>query len=216
MANGAYGQFILVMPDKDAIVILTAESHDMWGELDMVWKYLYPGIKDNPLPANEKTVSELRKRLAGLTIPAPEKNINEEKSLQISGKIIEFSKNPRLIKSMAIKFDNNLCMLNLKTDTASYDLSFGAGEWFLEETAMHGPNLFARTANNQNGLPPFKTAGAYSWKEDQSLELTLRYIDCMHTLRIVFHFYEDKKVLVDFVESNSPGRKAPGTEGLIQ
>jgi CubicO group peptidase (beta-lactamase class C family) len=43
MANGAYGQFILIMPEKDAMVVFTAESSDMWGELDMIWKYLYPG-----------------------------------------------------------------------------------------------------------------------------------------------------------------------------
>jgi CubicO group peptidase (beta-lactamase class C family) len=213
MANGAYGQFILVMPDKDAIVILTAESQDMWGELAMVWKYLYPGIKDNPLPANEKTVSELRNRLAELTIPAPEKNINEEKSVQISGKTIDFSENPRSIKNMTVRFEDNLCKLNIATDTSAYDLSFGSGEWFLEETTLHGPNLFARTANNQNGLPPFKTAGAWTWKDDQSLELTLRYIDCMHTLRLVFNFEQPEKVLVDFLESNSPERKATALEG---
>ena len=48
-ADGAFGQFIIIMPDQDAIVVFTAESPDMWGELDMVWKYLYPGIKDGNL-----------------------------------------------------------------------------------------------------------------------------------------------------------------------
>jgi hypothetical protein len=216
MANGAYGQFILVMPDKDAIVVLMAESQDMWGELDMVWKYLYPGINDNPLPANEKTVSELRNRLATLALPVPEKSLNEGKVAAISGKTIDFSENPRLIKNMTIRFEDNLCRLNISTDTSTYYLSFGTGEWFLNQTTMHGPNLFARTANNQNGLQPFKTAGAFAWKEDQSLELTLRYIDCMHTLRLVFHFDEKNKVTVDFLESNSPGRKTLVAEGLLR
>ncbi len=52
-ANGANGQFVLVIPDKDAVVIFTADSPDMWGELDMVWKYLYPGIQDKALPPDE-------------------------------------------------------------------------------------------------------------------------------------------------------------------
>ena len=61
------------MPDKDAVVIFTADSPDMCGELDMVWKYLYPGIKDKELPADEKSSAEMKQRLASLALPIPAK-----------------------------------------------------------------------------------------------------------------------------------------------
>jgi CubicO group peptidase (beta-lactamase class C family) len=215
MANGAFGQFVLVMPDKDAVVVFNAESSDMWGELDMVWKYLYPGIKDDKLPEDETSVTEMEQKLASLALPVPPKNINEEMSSRISDNIISLSENQRHIKSMTLQFKDELCLLNINTDTASYNLSFGAGNWQLGETIMHGPSIFARAFNNLNGLPPFKVAGAYTWKEDQSLELTLRYIDSLHTLRMIFHF-EDNKVRVDFNESIAPGNRFTSIEGFMQ
>ena len=216
MANGAYGQFILIMPEKDAMVVFTAESSDMWGELDMIWKYLYPGIKDGTMPEDKKSVAELKQRLSVLKLPIPSKVSNVAMNSQISGKTISFAENQKQIKSMSIRFKDEMCMLNIKTDTSSYNISFASGSWKLGETTMHGPNLFTRSKGNLTGLPPFKIAGAYTWKDGRSLELTLRYIDCMHTERITFTFAENNKVLVDIKDSNSMRDVAPGIEGVIQ
>ena len=216
MANGAYGQFVLIMPEKDAIVVFTAESNDMWGELDMVWKYLYPGIMDEPLPADENKSAELKRRLASLSLPVPPKNSNEAISSLISGKTITLAENQRQIQSMSLKFNDDLCSLSLKTDENEYSLTFAAGKWQLGETNMRGPNLFTRSANNQIGLPPFKIAGAYTWNEDRSLELTLRYIDCMHHQKYIFRFDDNNTALVDIIDSNSLRLRAPSIEGTIQ
>lgn len=43
-ADGAYGQFIIVIPDKDAVIAMTASQGDMQAELDLVWKYIYPAL----------------------------------------------------------------------------------------------------------------------------------------------------------------------------
>ena len=215
MANGAFGQFILIMPDKDAIVVLTAESKDMWGELDMVWKYLYPGIKDKALPEDNEALAELKDKIASLALPVPPKVNNKEMRAKIAGKTISFPENQRQIRSMTLQFsDNDICTLNLKTDTASYDISFGSGSWQQGETTLHGPNLFTRSTNNLNGLPPFKIAGAYTWNDDQSLELTLRYLN-MHTRRFIFRFGAGNKVMVDISDSNSSRFRPPALEGVI-
>jgi hypothetical protein len=162
MANGAFGQFILIMPEKDAIVVFTAESPDMWGELDMVWKYLYPAIMDDKLPEDEKSVSEMKQRQASLALPLPAKSENKAMSSKISGRTINLAQNQRQILSMSLQFRDDLCLLNIKTDTVSYDLSFASGSWHISETMMHGPNLFTRSKGNLTGLPPFKIAGSYT------------------------------------------------------
>jgi hypothetical protein len=216
MANGAFGQFILIMPEKDAIVVFTAESPDMWGELDMVWKYLYPGIMDDRLPEDTRSVVEMKQRLASLALPVPAKSDNEAMSSKISGKTISLAENQRQIQSMSLQFGDELCLLNIKTDTASYDLSFASGRWHLSETIMHGPNLFTRSKGNLTGLPPFKIAGSYTWNDDQSLELTLRFIDCTHTQRYSFTFSDKNKVTVDIKDSSFTWNRTPAIEGVIQ
>ena len=40
---GANGQYILVIPEKDAVIAVTAHIGDMQVELDLIWKYLLPG-----------------------------------------------------------------------------------------------------------------------------------------------------------------------------
>ena len=43
-ADGANGQYILVLPDKDAVIVVTAHLPDMQAELNLIWKYLLPAL----------------------------------------------------------------------------------------------------------------------------------------------------------------------------
>jgi CubicO group peptidase (beta-lactamase class C family) len=217
-ANGYAGQFVLVMPEKDAVVIFTADSPDMWGELDMVWKYLYPGIEDKALPPDEKSSIELKQRLAALALPIPAKNSNEAVTSEVSGKTFTFAENDKHIQTISLQFRDDLCLLNLKTDTASFDFSFASGSWNPGETTKHGPSIFAQAKNNQNGLPPFKIAQAFTWTDDKTLELSLRYIENVSSEKIVIKFDEigKKKILVDFKGPGSRFSKALPLEGVMQ
>ena len=41
-ADGANGQYIIVIPDKDAVVAMTANLQDMQAEINLVWDHLLP------------------------------------------------------------------------------------------------------------------------------------------------------------------------------
>lgn len=43
-ADGANGQYILVIPEKDAVIAVTAHIGDMQAELNLIWKYLLPAL----------------------------------------------------------------------------------------------------------------------------------------------------------------------------
>jgi CubicO group peptidase (beta-lactamase class C family) len=44
-ADGANGQFILILPEKNTVIAITADIKDMQAELNLVWKYLLPALK---------------------------------------------------------------------------------------------------------------------------------------------------------------------------
>ncbi len=44
-ADGARGQYIIVMPDQDAVIAVTADSPDLQAELSSIYKYLFPVLK---------------------------------------------------------------------------------------------------------------------------------------------------------------------------
>jgi CubicO group peptidase (beta-lactamase class C family) len=48
--DGAAGQFCLVIPDKDLVIAITAQTGNMQGELNVIWEKLYPAFEDDPLP----------------------------------------------------------------------------------------------------------------------------------------------------------------------
>jgi CubicO group peptidase (beta-lactamase class C family) len=43
-ADGAYGQIILIMPEKDAVIAVTAENYNFQAELNAIWDHLYPAL----------------------------------------------------------------------------------------------------------------------------------------------------------------------------
>ena len=44
-ADGAYGQYILVLPEQDAVVVTTANIGDMQEELNLIWDNILPALQ---------------------------------------------------------------------------------------------------------------------------------------------------------------------------
>ena len=53
-ADGAYGQFALVLPEHDLVVAVTACTENTQEVLDAVWQELLPDLADAPLPADPR------------------------------------------------------------------------------------------------------------------------------------------------------------------
>jgi CubicO group peptidase (beta-lactamase class C family) len=66
--DGAFGQFCLVLPEHDAVIVMTADTKDMQAQLDLVWKHLLPGFEKDPLPPAPEAEEALRKQLASLRV----------------------------------------------------------------------------------------------------------------------------------------------------
>ncbi len=46
--DGAFGQFTIVLPDQDAVIVMTSENKNMQGQIDLVWKHLLPAFGETP------------------------------------------------------------------------------------------------------------------------------------------------------------------------
>ena len=103
-ADGAYGQYIIMMPEKDAVIAITCETPDMQTELNLVWDYLLPAIKDEKLPENKDLAETLKQRLASLALPKPVTGNGLGVVAQIAGKNIYFEPNDRHLESVNFSF----------------------------------------------------------------------------------------------------------------
>jgi CubicO group peptidase (beta-lactamase class C family) len=67
--DGAFGQFCVVVPEQDAVIVTTAYTLDMQAVLDAMWTHLLPGL-GTVAPGAESVHGQLSARLARLELPA--------------------------------------------------------------------------------------------------------------------------------------------------
>jgi CubicO group peptidase (beta-lactamase class C family) len=189
--DGAFGQFIIVLPEKDAVVAITAESLETQKELNLVWNYLLPGIRDEKLPENTGAYGTLKQMLTNLHLPLKVTEIDSPLKSVISGRSYSFEPNPTHLRSLQFDFTDNICNLKMKTEEDIYNFTFSHGKWSICETTRPGPNLLRNALGHFKGLPPVKVACSYNWQDENTLELTLRYIESPHTEFIICRFDGD-------------------------
>lgn len=202
-ADGAYGQYIIVMPDQDAVIAITAETPDMQDEINLVWEYLLPAIKTDKLAENSALTATLKQRLSSLALPLSAAKSNSSLVTGISDKTYTLGTNEK--HTITFQFSDNSCKVSMMIDTARYNFSFGSGQWITGETTLQGPNLLLQAKAHFKGLPPSKIAGSYTWKDENTLELVLRFIESPHTETINCVF-DKNTVQVAIHYSNEPGK----------
>jgi len=197
--DGAFGQYIIVMPDKDAVVVITSETSNMQSELNLVWKYLLPSFHDKPIPADNKTQAILKEKIASLALPVAKAGSSVVES-KISGKTFAIDSVNSNLKSIHFEFKNGDCWLSLKTDSVTHTIAFGKDKWIQAETTKWGPYLVSKLKGNRTNISSFRIAGNYNWKDEKTLELTLRYIESPHT-EIIKCIFDESNMSVDFENS---------------
>lgn len=204
--DGAMGQYCIVLPDEDAVIAITSETADMQGELNLIWNILLPAMHKDKLPADKSADAALQQKLASLALNIPNDHPASATINNINGKTFSMEPNDKHIQTISFDFKNGTCALQIKTDTASYNLNFGSGKWQAGETTMQGPYL-VNAAHTLKGLPPFKIVGDYTWLDANTLELVLRYIESPHTETMLYHF-NDNSLTLEMRRSfntNAPG-----------
>lgn len=184
--DGMAGQYVMLFPDKDAIVVLTANARNTQNELDLVHNYLFPAIKsDKALSGNSGLNSELQKKEAALSLKPPTAAGLSKSELEskISGKEFDLAKNNNNIQSVYFTFDGMECSFALKRDDNISFIKTGLESWEMSNTLSSSLLAPARIASksvdaNYKILQPIiKVAASYSWTDKNTLELTARFIE---------------------------------------
>jgi CubicO group peptidase (beta-lactamase class C family) len=58
--DGANGQLCVVIPEKDAVMAITADTGNFQGEMNAIWDKLYPAFQSGALPENAEGVEKLK------------------------------------------------------------------------------------------------------------------------------------------------------------
>lgn len=58
-ADGAYGQYIIVSPDKESVAVIISEEGDMQKILDIYWDTVFAAMTDEPCPCEASAAADL-------------------------------------------------------------------------------------------------------------------------------------------------------------
>jgi CubicO group peptidase (beta-lactamase class C family) len=213
-ADGAFGQFIIMLPDEDAVIAIQAETPDMQEEINLVWQYLLPSMHPGTLPADPNADAQLKKQLSTLALPPPALKASPT-SDPLNGKTFSLEPNTKKMQTISFNLTGNLCQLTVKGDTAVYHLTFGDGRWTTGLTTRPGPNLLTGAVNHDVGLPAFPTAGSYQWVDDHTLKLVLRYIESPHSETMICHV-DGNKLTIEDQNSFQYGKGTVTIRGTMQ
>jgi len=206
--DGAFGQFMIVLPDKDAVVAITAETSDMQRELDLVWDHLLPAMKEQPLPRDRQSEARLQETLASLTLPAPKGQPSSPAAAGISGKTFNLDSNELGLQSASFAFSRQGCRLTLRDNQADYPIECGIERWQRGETALPGtpPRLVSGGAPPRGTKSKIATSGA--WVDQATFQMMLRYYETPHHDTVTCKF-DNGSVQISFMNSIAQSSAAP-------
>ena len=164
-ADGANGQYTVVMPKEDMVVSIHAGLCDMQKELNLIWDYLLPAAKDAPLPENAAAQAALKNRIASLAIKPV--FVGDGFDLAVNSWSFELKENSRGFKSVRFDLKGSEIICTLVTRAGEQRFPAGSGKW-LKGSIRIDPE-------NYEGLGAYigehKTAASWGFGQDPFFHL---------------------------------------------
>jgi CubicO group peptidase (beta-lactamase class C family) len=197
-ADGAFGQFSIILPELDAVVAITSESIETKKTMQIVWDVLLPEMKNAALPGNQAAHKRLLDELRELKYDPPQLSTGSPVGRRISGKEFILDQNVFNAKSVTFNFTNDGCMFTLKEDgKAAINIMNGCNSWVRKGNLKPSAHsLFSLRRIDFDSI----VAAAYGWQDDHTLLMTWRFIETVHgdSLTCIF---DDNKVTIRFLFS---------------
>lgn len=194
-ADGLGGQFILVLPEKDAVVVLTASSVITQDELNVVWDNLLPALQAEALPENKTSFDELNARIASLVV-SNTTSVQPDAALlaRISGKKIRCEQNELGITALRVDLQQADARIAFKRDSLRSEITAGLDTWKLSDTPLNTLNAAPQAGQEQ----PIKMAATYTWVDATTLKVSARFVEEAISSEVwLFQFKDNGTVQVD-------------------
>src|SRR4051812_21562525 len=100
--DGAFGQYMIVMPRYDAVVAITSGTRDMQSVMNLVWTKLMPAMQAEALPENDASRAALQAKLSKLAVRLPAGKATTPLASKVSRRWYDIPQNDRGIKAVAL------------------------------------------------------------------------------------------------------------------
>ena len=206
-ADGAYGQYSMVFPAKDTVVVITSESADKETTMHTVWDHLYPALTDSrSLPSDAAEYQRLQQELKTLALLPPIFNPQSSLSADWSGKTFLLDNNQFNAKAVSFRFDNDRTIFTLSEEgKPAIVITCGINKWVLKGNRKPSAHSLFSLRRIDFDSPVAASAG---WKDEHTLVLTFRFVEAIHGDTLTCLFDQDR-LRIQFMFSGARMDKRP-------
>lgn len=209
--DGAFGQYCIVVPEKNAVIAITSESRDMGASMQLVWDHILPAMNDAPsVEEDAMTLEKLRNSSQALALPVVGTSVEVSRQEAVNGKTFTFATNEFKAESIAFAFSGNVCDVTVMEKGQPIKFKSGQGRW-VTEGEKPGGSLFALPGRTPKRT---KISSNYCWKDADTLVMTLKYVENAHHDILTFTF-SDQGLALNFDNSVSQQREQADPRAAI-
>ncbi|MEM7373276.1 MAG: serine hydrolase [Bacteroidota bacterium] len=186
--DGAFGQFCIVVPEKDAVIVITSESKDMGASMKLVWDHILPAMKDHELK-DELVASyeNLFTLTSSLQLPILSQSVKENIQETIAGNQYHFEENDSGVERLSFRFSDDQCELLFLEKGKEASIKSGHQSWITADNHKAANALFSLPGRSPM---PSRISSYYHWKDKQTLEVEMKSVDAIHSDIFIFSFQE--------------------------
>jgi CubicO group peptidase (beta-lactamase class C family) len=206
--DGAFGQYMLILPQYDAVVAINSGVRDMGAVMNLVWTKLLPAMQPAPLPADDASRRALSARLGALAVRLPAGRPSSTIARAVSRRWYEVGTNDRGVRAIALDLSPASPALLVRTASGETRTPLGIGAW------VRNGGGFANGMERMVSAPAHPAiAASGAWASDSVFTLKLVAPETPFHTTMTFRFDGDR-LAVDSEQNVAFGpTKLPTLEG---
>ncbi|MDF2590298.1 MAG: class beta-lactamase-related serine hydrolase [Anaerocolumna sp.] len=180
--DGAFGQYCIVIPERDVVIAMTGGLADLQKPLNIIWEELLPGTMDNELPESvsyEKLVNKLSTLSVMLPVGRNTSNVTES----IQNKCYKLDRNDMGFESVSFLFKPDLITMTCEVSGKRQVAKIGIGKWLDNNLQLSEISDCVRIAS--------------TWQDEKTLLVHCRLVETPFAWLLRFSFVSDKTILME-------------------
>ncbi len=198
-ADGAFGQYVVCIPEADMVVVITGMSHKGHDELACIWKHLMPGV-DNVSGTSDKAQAKLEQTCSRASLPTV-RGKNGKKSQRL---ILGENRHNIGIIDMRHISDSLYHFVVQYRDMRYIRAKLGYGKWWRNGGEDYPPYSIDALERFKGLERDFKKAGSYAWTGKKEFTARIEFVNWISSQTYVVDLGKNTVTVTDSWAPSKP------------